>query len=109
MVTIDEKDLLHKITALEIQAAVMQKEMEKDTLNHSLALAIQTKEIERRLEGLNGEAGRLKDMQVTFIPRETYELNHKMLEDKIETIQRIVYIGIGGVLVLELFLKFFLK
>lgn len=41
-----------------------------------LAQELQAKELERRLEILNGEAGRLRDMQSTYLPREVYGQNH---------------------------------
>lgn len=37
------------------------------------ALEIQAREYERRLDALNGEAGRIRDIQATYVPRETYE------------------------------------
>ncbi len=38
-----------------------------------LALKVQTKELERRLYDLNGEAARLKSMQISYLPREKFE------------------------------------
>ncbi len=34
------------------------------------AMAVQAREYERRLELLNGEATRLREMQITYLPRE---------------------------------------
>lgn len=51
------------------------------------ALLIQTKEIERRLENLNGEASRLRDIQATYLPRETYEIQQKDTTKKIENLE----------------------
>ena len=70
------------------------------------ALVIQSTETERRLNLLNGEAERLKSIQSTYLPREVFEANYKELSIKIELLQRIVYIGIGGVLVLQIILRF---
>jgi hypothetical protein len=36
-------------------------------------LILQAKEYERRLEGLNGEAGRLRNMQQEYISREVFD------------------------------------
>ena len=38
-----------------------------------LARDLQDVEVARRLEVLNGEAGRLADMQATYVPREVYD------------------------------------
>ena len=39
------------------------------------ALDLQSKEYARRLDLLNGEADRLRQMQMTYVPRELYERN----------------------------------
>jgi hypothetical protein len=38
------------------------------------ALKLQAKEYERRLEDLNGEAGRLKQMKAELTPREVFDI-----------------------------------
>lgn len=43
------------------------------------ALESQAKEYHRRLEALNGEAARLREMQTHYLPRETYESDKRML------------------------------
>jgi DNA anti-recombination protein RmuC len=45
-------------------------------------LIIQAKEYERRLEALNGEAGRLREMQQTYLQKETYETNIQTQNEK---------------------------
>lgn len=89
----DEINYLKEITELKF------KEAEK-------ALEIKSKETERRLDLLNGEAERLRTMQVTYLPRELYDANYKELTSKIEWLQKMVYLGIGGILVLQLVLRF---
>lgn len=77
--------------------------------NADIALKLQAKETERRLDNLNGEAERLRNIQATYLPREVYEANQKELNSKLESLSRIVYIGIGGVLVLQIVLKFLIQ
>ena len=73
------------------------------------ATVLQAKEYERRLEALNGEAHRLKEMQEKYLPRETYAVEHQRLMDKMEAVQKLLYIGLGGGLMIELFLKYLIK
>ena len=73
------------------------------------ATVLQAKEYERRLEALNGEAHRLKEMQEKYLPRETYAVEHQRLTDKMEAVQKLLYIGLGGGLMIELFLKYLIK
>ena len=73
------------------------------------SLLIQAKEYERRLESLNHEAERLRVMQATYLPREVYETHHKELKNKIEALQKLVFVGMGFLLCLELALKIFIN
>jgi hypothetical protein len=73
------------------------------------ALKLQADEYERRLEILNHEAQQLKDMQTTYIPRETYEISHKSLEMKLENVQKLVYVGLGVVLAFEFLFEYLFK
>jgi len=70
------------------------------------ALELQAKEYERRLENLNHEAERLRSMASTYLPRELYEAKNKEIEIKIESLQKIVSIGIGVLLTLQFILHF---
>jgi hypothetical protein len=51
------------------------------------ALAIRTSETDRRLEFLNGEAGRLKEMQTTYLLRKEYEIYHEQLVKDVRTLE----------------------
>lgn len=66
------------------------------------ALELQAKETERRLENLNHEAEQLKSMQSTYMPREVYEAKHKELTAQINSISKLVYIGVGIAVVSEI-------
>lgn len=44
-----------------------------------------------------------------YLPRPEYYANHKALTDKIDSQSRLVYIGLGMVLVLEVIFRFLLK
>lgn len=47
---------------------------------HDRALEIQTKELARRLDDLNHEADRLRNMQSTYLPREVWERAEEALK-----------------------------
>jgi lipid II:glycine glycyltransferase (peptidoglycan interpeptide bridge formation enzyme) len=57
-------------------------ELEKD--NNDKALKIATVELARRLEALNGEAGRLNKMQETYYPRQVAEPRFEQIEKEIK-------------------------
>jgi phage-related minor tail protein len=44
------------------------------------ALTLATQELHRRLESLNGEAGRIRDILATCVPREVYERGIESVE-----------------------------
>ena len=52
------------------------------------ALLLATSEIHRRLNDLNGEAGRLKEMQIAYIPRGEYVIEHKILEGQVAELEK---------------------
>ena len=51
------------------------------------ALQLQEREYARRLDDLNHEAERLRNMQVSYLPREVYDVNHKELCAKLEKLE----------------------
>lgn len=50
------------------------------------ALKLQAKEYERRLEDLNGEAGRLKQMKAELTPREVFDNTINEIKEKLDVI-----------------------
>lgn len=48
------------------------------------ALDLQAVEYERRLTALNGEAGRLRGMQETYLLKDTYEVNNQTQNEKFD-------------------------
>ena len=71
------------------------------------ALNIQTNEIARRLSDLNGEAGRLREIQSRYIPREVFDARFDELSKSIRNVEnfqnnltgRIAAIGIFGFII----------
>ena len=71
------------------------------------ALTLQAEEYRRRLSDLNNEAERLRVMQTTYLPREVYESNHSGVVNKIEALEKIVFVGLGIAITLQFVLHFF--
>ena len=63
-------------------------------------------ELNRRLEGMNEFRSALKDQNSTFLTRLEYDSKHALLEQKIEVVQKLVYIGLGIAIVIEIALRF---
>ena len=55
--------------------------------SHNEALNLETSELRRRLDILNGEADRLREMQATYLPRESYQIEHDRLRKDVEELQ----------------------
>lgn len=60
--------------------SVLIARLEERILASDKALTVATNELHRRLEMLNGEAARLREMQASYIPRETYDRGMESLE-----------------------------
>ena len=62
------------------------KHLEEKFLWAEKALTLQAEEYERRLNALNGEAGRLREMQSTYIPREVFDRSLQQQNEKFERV-----------------------
>jgi DNA repair exonuclease SbcCD ATPase subunit len=51
------------------------------------ALKIQAREYERRLEALNGEANRLRELEATYVSKEFYEAHHEGIHSEISDLK----------------------
>jgi hypothetical protein len=80
MTEITQEVLLVRIDALE-------KLLDERKEHYDKALHLQATEYERRLDLLNGEAKRLRDIQATYLPREVYEAKMETLEKIIEDVK----------------------
>jgi hypothetical protein len=54
--------------------------LEERIIASDRALTVATAELHRRLEMLNGEASRLREMQATYVPRETFDRSVEAIE-----------------------------
>jgi hypothetical protein len=62
--------------------------LEQMILSRDKELELQATEYERRLQSLNGEAGRIRDILKESIPREVFDREMNSINDKIEIITR---------------------
>jgi hypothetical protein len=99
------KCLKKELDDANVKIAVLEEKLKASEIAKELA----AENIKLRIDSLNEWRSQNKDERIAFLPRETYEVNHRLLEAKIDNAQRLVYIGLGGVLVLELVLRFLLK
>jgi len=58
-----------------------------------------------RLNGMNEFREQLREQAGTFITTPVYDVNHKLLEAKIEALQKIIWTGIGMVVILQVVLQ----
>ena len=65
-------------------------------------------QLQIRLEHLNEFRASMKDQAGLFLTRAEFEAKYQLLEVKIDLVQKLVYIGIGVLLVLEIIFRFFM-
>jgi hypothetical protein len=70
----------------------------------SEALTESEKVMDRRLAGMNEFREQLNEQTKTFISREEFFVNERLINSKIEGLSKLVYIGMGIFLVLEIVL-----
>jgi hypothetical protein len=78
-------------------------EMKISDLEKASDLAAENLKI--RLDSLNEWRAQNKDEREKYLPREEYELQHSYLSEKIDSLSKLVYIGIGVCLAIEALLK----
>jgi len=59
-------------------------------------------EMNRRLEGMNEFREQLNEQAKTFIKRDEFSATDRLVNSKIESMQKLVYIGVGILIVAEL-------
>jgi len=84
---INEGDIKVSIAVLEQRANDMLDRIELRFQSHERAMEVQTKELARRLDFLNGEADRLRQMQATYVPREVYEDRHADITKSVRNLE----------------------
>lgn len=84
-----------------IKVAILEEKIQASKDN----LKLQATEYERRLSELNHEAERLRKMQETYVDKTLYATQYKYLSEKIEAVARIVYIGLGVILALQVYFR----
>ena len=65
--------------------------------------------MDKRLDNMNEIKGAMKDQQANFITRSEFSSKIDMLEAKIDMQQKLLYIGVGGVAVIEIVFRLFVK
>ena len=95
----ETKDAIHN---LELQLVALKTAFDSHALYTQKALEKAEMSMISRLEGMNEFREQLKDQNATFITRAEYDVNHKLHEVKIEAIQKIVWTGIGMLLIVQI-------
>ena len=65
------------------------------------ALELQAKEYERRLDELNSHRSSMERKYAVFVTRELHDASFARVDKEIATLSRIVYIGLGIMLVAQ--------
>lgn len=65
--------------------------------------------LEHKLEGMNKFRETLVDQAKTFMTIESYNSNHRLLEVKVESLQKFMYIITGALLVIQVLVGFIEK
>lgn len=82
------EECIIKLFEIEKNVAVLRTAIEKDIAALHAAKVLQAVEYERRLELLNGEAARLKEIQALYLPRQEWEINKIELYKNIKDLQQ---------------------
>jgi hypothetical protein len=65
--------------------------------------------MEKRLDSINEFRETLKDQSAKFLTREEYDAKHQTLQNQLDSMQRVIWTGIGFLLAAQFLLKFFVR
>ena len=66
------------------------------------ALRLQAEKYDEHLAALNHAHEQLQQDRADFLPRGEYGIHHGALEDRLRAVERLVFIALGAVLLIEL-------
>ena len=91
----NHKDIVSLRDYIEIRLTDMEK-----------ATNLAAENLKIRLESLNNWREQNRSERMEFITKENYENRHLLLENKIEGLQKFMYLLTGGLIIIEIFLRF---
>jgi glucose-6-phosphate isomerase len=107
---ISDRDTLERLVRLETK---VDEKFESITCNIKLARDVAEKaetlarnQTDKHFENINNFQKRIDKLEGTFATKEGLDSRIFSLNERIDALSKLVYIGIGGVLVLELVFKF---
>jgi hypothetical protein len=83
---VDNNDI--KIAVLKEQLANMKKEIEQGEIRTNRELVLAREEIARRLEGLNGEQGRIAQIAADNVSREKFDGHKEEVDRRVGTLEK---------------------
>ena len=90
-----------QLHALEEQVAQLAEKVENHCLYSDKSIEKAEASVNKRLESMNEFREQLREQSKTFLTLDVYNANHRLLESKIESLQRFMYIITGGLVVLQ--------
>ena len=90
---------------VDLQIGTVRREMAMAQRNQEIALDKAALATDYRLKSMNEFRASLRDQTASYLTRNEYEGKHYSLIQEIKSLQRIVYMGLGGVVVLQFILS----
>lgn len=84
----------------------LEKLVDVKTAADRIAITKASDAVDERLRGMNEFRQTLSDQTNTFITRNEAHLTDRAMSEKIEALQKIVYVGLGALAVLQFLLQF---
>lgn len=95
-------DLIKELVEFRIQLSHLRADFDNHDKYTSTALVKAEALMNERLKGMNEFRNALSDQTSAYLTRAEYESNHKLIEAKLDTMQRMVYVGAGMLIVLQI-------
>ena len=101
----ESRDIVTLRDYVDLQIESVRRDMMMSERNQEIALNKAATATDYRLENMNEFRASLRDQTASYMTRNEYEGKHYSLQQEIKSLQRIVYMGLGGVVVLQFILS----
>jgi hypothetical protein len=89
-----------------VQLKDLEEEIDVKFAARDKALELQADLLKSRLENLNEWRTQNKDEREQFLTRSEYEVKHQLLIDKMDAMQKIIWLALGSLVAIDYIIKF---
>lgn len=104
-----DEELFNKVVELDKQLIALKVAFDAHAIYTEKALTKAEQMMNVRLDGMNEFREQIKDQTSTFVTTSVYSATNRAFSDKLDVMQRMMYIGVGMLIVLQIAVQVMVK